>query len=105
MVVIITDGHENASREYNLKEVKRIVERQKEKYGWEFLFLGANMDAISTASSFGISADRAATYNATQRGIRANFEAVEKMCSCVRTSKPIDDNWKEDIEVPDFLKR
>lgn len=97
MVVIITDGHENASREYNLKDVKGIVERQKEKYGWEFLFLGANIDAISTAASFGISADRAATYSATKKGTRNNFKVVDEVCCCVRASKPIDDSWKRNI--------
>lgn len=97
MVVIITDGHENASREYNLNDVKEIVERQKEKYGWEFLFLGANMDAISTAASFGISADRAATYNATKKGTRNNFKAVDEVCCCVRANKPIDERWKRNI--------
>ena len=102
MVVIITDGHENASREFNLKQVKEMVERQKEKYDWEFLFLGANMDAISTAAAFGISADRAATYSATKKGTRDNFEAMEQVCCSVRANKTIDDNWKKRIETPGF---
>ncbi|MBR5518302.1 MAG: VWA domain-containing protein [Clostridia bacterium] len=105
MVVIITDGHENASREYRLQEIKAMVERQQQKYGWEFLFLGANMDAISTASSFGISADRAATYCPTSSGTRANFKAVESVCYSVRAGKSVDTNWKNDIESPRFFKR
>ena len=98
MVVIITDGHENSSTEYKISEVKAMVERQKEKYGWEFLFLGANMDAISTAAGFGISADRAATYCPDSEGTMMNFQAMESVCYSVRASKPITSNWKKDIE-------
>ncbi len=98
MVVIITDGYENASREFNLDKVKSMIEHQKEKYNWEFLFLGANIDAVKTASSFGISADRAVTYEADSVGTRMNFTAVSEAVSCVRTASPMAANWKSDIE-------
>lgn len=98
MVVIITDGYENASREFALPQVKQMIERQKEKYGWEFLFLGANIDAVTTAAGFGISADRAVTYEADSVGTRMNFDAVSEVVDCVRQSAPIARNWKENIE-------
>ena len=98
MVVIITDGYENASREFALPQVKQMIERQKEKYGWEFLFLGANIDAVTTAAGFGISADRAVTYEADSVGTRMNFDAVADVVDCVRQSAPIARNWKENIE-------
>lgn len=98
MVVIITDGFENASREYLLPQVKKMIEHQKEKYGWEFLFLGANIDAVSTASSMGITADRAVTYEADSEGTRMNFDAVSHVVGCVRNCAPIAHNWKKDIE-------
>ncbi|MDD6484045.1 MAG: hypothetical protein PUF72_05660 [Clostridiales bacterium] len=98
MVVIITDGHENASREFGLPKVKAMIEHQKERYGWEFLFLGANIDAVSTAAGMGITADRAVTYEPNIQGTRTNFEAVSKAASCVRQNTAIDPYWKKDIE-------
>ena len=98
MVVIITDGYENASREFTLPQVKQMIERQKTKFGWEFLFLGANIDAVTTAAGFGISADRAVTYEADSGGTRMNFDAVSEVVDCVRQSAPIARNWKENIE-------
>lgn len=98
MVVIITDGFENASKEYSLPQVKSMIEHQKKKYGWEFLFLGANIDAVSTAASFGISSDRAVTYKADSEGTRMNFEAVSNVTSRMRCSQPITANWKNNIE-------
>ena len=98
MVVIITDGFENASREFTLPQVKQMIERQKEKFGWEFIFLGANIDAVTTAAGFGISADRAVTYEADSIGTRMNFDAVSEVVGCVRHCAPIAENWKEDIE-------
>ena len=70
MFVITTDGMENASRRYNSEKVKQMIERQKAKYGWEFLFLGANIDAVETASQFGIGADRAVNYQCDSEGPR-----------------------------------
>ena len=98
MVVIITDGYENASREFTLPQVKKMIKRQKEMFGWEFLFLGANIDAVSTAAGFGISADRAVTYEADSEGTRMNFDAVSNVACCMRQSAPIAGNWKENIE-------
>lgn len=98
MVVIITDGFENASREFTLPQVKQMIERQKTKFGWEFLFLGANIDAVSTAEGFGISADRAVTYEADSVGTRMNFDAVSEVVGCVRHCAPIAENWNENIE-------
>lgn len=96
--VITTDGMENASRHYNSDEVKRMVKRQKEKYGWEFLFLGANIDAVETASHLGIGEDRAVTYLNDGKGQRLNFEAVGKTVCAFRSSVPVGREWKEEIE-------
>lgn len=98
MVVIITDGHENASREYNLQQVKAMIEHQKEKYDWEFLFLGANIDAVNTAAGFGITEDRAVTYRPDSEGTRMNFDAVSEVASCLRYQRPIQSGWKDKIE-------
>lgn len=98
MVVIITDGFENASREFTLPQVKQMIERQKAEFGWEFLFLGANIDAVSTAAGFGISADRAVTYEADSVGTRMNFDAVSEVVGCVRQCAPIANDWKKNIE-------
>lgn len=104
MFVITTDGMENASHEYTYEKIKNMVERQKEKYGWEFIFLGANIDAVSTAAKFGISSDRAANYNADGEGTRLNYEAVNCAVSELRASCKIDGSWKEKIDE-DFAQR
>ena len=104
LFVIITDGMENASREYSYAQIKQLVERQKETYGWEFIFLGANIDAIATAATFGISADRAANYHADSQGTQLNYEAVGCAVSEFRTSRQISDRWKARIDE-DFKKR
>lgn len=104
MFVITTDGMENASKEYNYEKIKKMVELQKEKYGWEFIFIGANIDAISTAAKFGISSDRAANYNADGQGTRLNYEAVSNVVSELRASRPITETWKAEIE-DDFKRR
>ncbi len=84
MFVIITDGYENASREYTAEKVKAMIEREKEKYGWEFIFLGANIDAVQTASRFGISADRAVDYVPDSKGTRLNYDAMAETVACFR---------------------
>ena len=96
--VITTDGMENASHRYSSDEVKRIVNRQKEKYGWEFLFLGANIDAVETAARFGISEDRAIRYHNDARGQQLNYETVSDAVRCVRSCAPLGRDWKEKIE-------
>ena len=98
LVVIITDGCENASCEYTIRQIKKLIERQKEKYHWEFLFLGANMDAISAAGDIGIATEYAATYQADSIGVQANFDALDCAVSSVRASRPITTEWKRKIE-------
>lgn len=104
LVVIITDGMENASRRYSQPEIKRMIERQKEKYGWEFLFLGANIDAVETAAHYGIGADRATNYHADTMGTTLNFRAVEKAAARVRQARPLEADWKMMVEQ-DFAQR
>ena len=104
LFVITTDGMENASREYTYEKVRQLVERQKREFGWEFLFLGANIDAIRTARRFGIGADRAVNYHADSRGTQLNYQVVSETVSCMRAGAPIAANWKERIEE-DFKKR
>ena len=97
--VITTDGMENASREYSYERVKEMVERQQEKYGWEFLFLGANIDAIQTAGRFGISADRAANYNSDHAGTNLNYEVLAETVAVMRKSASrIGGGWKKRID-------
>ena len=103
--VITTDGMENASHDYTYERVKQMVERQREKYGWEFLFLGANMDAIAMAGRFGIRADRAANYNSDREGTRIIYEELsETVCAMRAGSAPIDGSWKKRIEA-DYDRR
>lgn len=104
VVVITTDGMENASREFNEAKVRRMIEHQKNKYGWEFIFLGANIDAIATAARYGIGKDRAANYNADSEGTALNYDVISEAMCCVRASQPIAENWKERLDV-DFKKR
>ena len=95
--VITTDGMENASREYTYDGVSRMVAEQQEN-GWEFLFLGANMDAISAAKSFGIRSDRAVTYEADAAGTRLNFDVVSNALGSIRRKEKLDASWKAEIE-------
>ena len=98
MFVITTDGMENASREFSGKDIKKLIEKQKEKYGWEFLFLAANIDAVETAGHFGISADRAVDYHADARGTALNYRVLERAIHSVRSAAPLNPDWKKDIE-------
>ena len=104
LFVITTDGMENASRRYNSEKVKQMIERQKVKYGWEFLFLGANIDAVETASQFGIGADRAVNYQCDSEGTALNYEVVSEAISSVRCSAPLSADWKKRIDE-DYKKR
>ena len=104
LFVITTDGMENASREYNYDKIKSMIERQKEKYGWEFLFIGANIDAVETADKFGISADRAANYHADGQGTKVVYDAVCETICCARANAPITADWKKEIDE-DFQQR
>lgn len=104
MFVITTDGMENASHEYSNEKIKKMIEFQKEKYGWEFIFLGANIDAIAEAEKFGIKSDRAATYKADGEGTNLNYTVLSEAISGYRAKKSIDLKWKMEIE-DDFNKR
>ena len=95
--VIITDGMENASRRYSAERVKQMIEKEKSKYGWEFLFLGANIDAVETAASFGIDEARAVSYRSDSKGTRLNYEVVHDAVACVRNHAPLSDSWKRRI--------
>lgn len=98
LFVVITDGFENASREYSAAQVKEMIERQKNTYGWEFIFLGANIDAVSTAKAYGIDADRAVNYHADAKGTKVNYKVInEAMCE-FRDSKKISSHWKKMAE-------
>ena len=105
LFIITTDGMENASRRYTYEKVKTMIERQKERYGWEFLFLGANIDAVTTASMFGIERDMAVNYNSDSEGTALNYEVLNETISHIRTcSSPLKKDWKKRIEE-DFQKR
>lgn len=104
LFVITTDGMENASRFYDSEKVKEMIERQKQKYGWEFLFLGANIDAVETAKSFGISEDRAVNYHSDSKGTALNYEVLSDAICAVRCSAPLSVDWKGRIDE-DFQKR
>ena len=102
--VITTDGMENASRAYTYDGVQRMVKHEQEKYGWEFLFLGANMDAISAARSFGMRADRAVRYRRDSAGTALNYSVVSETVARVRRRECIEPNWSAPIEA-DVKKR
>ena len=105
LFVITTDGLENASRKYSYRELKRMIERQKEKYGWEFLFLGANIDAAKEAARFGISEDRAANYHADRKGTNVIYETVsDAICHVRKCSAPLPSGWKKQVDE-DYQKR
>ena len=104
MFVITTDGLENASRRYSSDVVKKMIERQKEKYGWEFLFIGANIDAVETAARYGIGRDRAVNYHADGQGTQVLYQAVSDAVCAVRACQPLDASWSESIDA-DFQSR
>ena len=106
LFIITTDGLENASKRYDYDKVKAMIERQKEKYNWEFLFLGANIDAAKEAAHFGISADRAVQYQSDHEGTLLNYEVLSETVSCMRArpSAPLAASWKDRIAA-DFKRR
>jgi uncharacterized protein YegL len=104
MFVITTDGMENASREYSYEKVKSMVEHEKEKYGWEFIFLGANIDAAETAEQFGIDRDHSSNYHADHVGTALNWAVVGAALSSHRSGKRVESNWKDELEA-DFRNR
>ena len=104
VVVITTDGLENASRQYSLEEVRRLIEHEQEKYGWEFLFLGANIDAVETAGSIGIRADRSANFVPDAGGVGLTFRAVSEAICSVQRREPLASGWCGAVEQ-DHKKR
>ena len=105
LFVITTDGMENASRKFTYDRLKAMIERQKERYGWEFLFLGANIDAAKEAARFGISEDRAANYNADSVGTNVIYETVSEAITQVRCcAAPLSADWKQRVDE-DYRKR
>ena len=104
MFIITTDGMENASHRYSSDDVKKMIERQKEKYGWEFLFIGANIDAVETAKRYGISEDRAVNYNADSKGTGILYDTVTCAISSVRNCAPLDASWSARIDE-DYRER
>ncbi len=98
MFVITTDGMENASHRYSSEEVKKMIERKKEQYGWEFLFIGANIDAVETAKNIGIGRDRAVNYRADKQGTQVLYETVSATVGMLRRDESIAVDWGKKIE-------
>ncbi len=98
VVVITTDGLENASRRYDLDQVKKLIEHEREKYGWEFLFLGANIDAVETAREIGISSARSANFVPDRKGLGLCFEVMSGAIRSARRGAPMADDWSEAVE-------
>lgn len=98
LFVIITDGFENSSKHYTYTKVKSMIERQQKRYDWEFIFLGANIDAIAEAKRFGIKEEMAVDYLCDEAGTALNYETVSEVVSCLRANKSICAGWKKKIE-------
>ncbi len=98
LFIITTDGYENSSKEYSYEKIKSMITKQKEKYNWQFLFIGANIDAISTAKSFGISEEFASNYVSDEEGTKITYEAMNSAISKCRNNKAMDEDWKAIIE-------
>ncbi len=96
--VITTDGMENASRRFDSKTIKKLIKQYEEEYGWEFLFIGANIDAVETASDLGIRQERAANYNATAKGTKMLYEVVSDTMSCLRFDSPVEAGWADKLK-------
>lgn len=104
LFVITTDGMENASRFYTIQRVREMIERQKSRYGWEFLFLGANIDAAETAGSFGIDKSHAADFCCDSEGTQLNYNVLSEAICAVRSLGEINEDWKSSIDK-DYKKR
>ena len=96
--IITTDGMENASHKYSSEQVKMMIERRKEMYGWEFLFIGANIDAVETAARYGIDRNRAVNYNADKEGTQLVYESIATAVCDVRRCEAIPDDWSAKID-------
>ncbi len=104
LFVITTDGMENASREFSASKIKGMIRREQEEYGWEFLFLGANIDAVATAETYGIAPSRAVNYHADSRGTEVNYQAVSEAITQLREMGTIEESWKYVVEE-DYTSR
>ena len=104
LFAITTDGMENASQEYSYERVRKMIERKKEKYGWEFLFLGANIDAAKEAERFGIAEECAANYHADRKGTAVIYEAMNEAICNARACRPMSADWKQRVDE-DYRKR
>ena len=105
LFVITTDGMENASHRYSYDKVRSMIERQKERYGWEFIFLGANIDAAAEAEKFGIDESMAANYLCDEAGTALNYEVISEAITSLRAcSAPLSADWKKKIDA-DYKKR
>jgi len=104
IVVITTDGMENASRKYSYSDVQKMINRQKTRFGWEFIFLGANIDAIATAAKFGIDADHTSNFNADKKGLDVTFSSMNEFVANVRNQKLFSTSWKSSLDE-DFINR
>lgn len=104
LFVITTDGMENASRNYRLSDIRVLIERQKLEYGWEFLFLGANIDAEEVGGRFGIDRDKTANYHADKQGTYVNYSSIDKAVNSFRHNDSIVSDWKSEIDE-DFTNR
>ena len=107
LFVITTDGMENASREFSYSMIKSLIERQKSKYGWEFIFLGANIDAVDVADRFGIAGNRAQNFRNDSEGIALNYSVVSRAAASFRAAPKaagLADDWSAEIEA-DYKRR
>ena len=104
LFIITTDGMENASHEYSYERVRKMIEHEKDKYGWEFIFLGANIDAAKEAARFGIDESRAANYHADSVGTAVIYEAMSEAVCSVRACRPMNADWKKSVDA-DYKKR
>ncbi len=104
MLVITTDGMENASRRYSSEQVKKIIQKEQEKFGWEFIFLGANIDAVDTAARFGIREEHAVNYVPDEAGTALNYEAVSEAIVTLRAEGKMSKEWRKRIDE-DFEER
>lgn len=98
LFIITTDGYENASKEYSYEKIKKMITYEKERYNWQFLFLGANIDAISTARNFGISKEFASNYVSDEVGTQITYEVMNSAISNCRVNGVVDGNWKSRVE-------
>ncbi len=104
LFVITTDGMENASHRYHAEQIKQLIGRKKEADGWEFLFLGANIDAVAAAGKIGIAEDRAVRYHSDSVGTQVNYAAMSDAVTCVRAHRKLTGGWKKRVEA-DFAAR